>query len=168
MARKARRKSDPPVETSLPITPMLDMTFQLMAFFIMSFHPMPTEGQLSVILPKDDPSKNATPDIAVPSDEGDDYKLRVYSSQGDIGSMALGNTSGEDPISGVDRMNALLTKLSSITKPKDRTVKITIESTPDLKYARLIDLMDICKKAGFESVGIGQIKSKPAGRSSCT
>ena len=43
-----RRKRTPsqPVEPDLPITPMLDMAFQLMAFFILTFRPMPTEAQL--------------------------------------------------------------------------------------------------------------------------
>ena len=39
---------------TLPITPMLDMSFQLLSFFILTFHPMPTEGQLSINLPKID------------------------------------------------------------------------------------------------------------------
>ncbi len=29
----------------MPITPMLDMSFQLLSFFILTFRPMPTEGQ---------------------------------------------------------------------------------------------------------------------------
>ena len=29
----------------VPITPMLDMAFQLLTFFILTYHPMPVEGQ---------------------------------------------------------------------------------------------------------------------------
>jgi biopolymer transport protein ExbD len=32
-----RRKQGSPTEPELPITPMLDMSFQLMAFFILTF-----------------------------------------------------------------------------------------------------------------------------------
>ena len=46
------RKEEMPVDIMVPITPMLDMSFQLLSFFILTFHPMPVEGQLSVSLPK--------------------------------------------------------------------------------------------------------------------
>ncbi len=42
MARKRKRKDETPVDVTLPITPMLDMSFQLLSFFILTFHPMPT------------------------------------------------------------------------------------------------------------------------------
>ena len=53
------------VEPDLPITPMLDMSFQLLAFFIMTFKPADTEGQIALTLPKDEggPSSTAPPSI---------------------------------------------------------------------------------------------------------
>src|SRR5690349_24984076 len=38
------------VNFSLMVTPMLDMTFQLLAFFIITFRPTPLEGQMSLML----------------------------------------------------------------------------------------------------------------------
>ena len=55
MAR--RRKEEPPVDITLPITPMLDMSFQLLSFFILTFRPIATEGQMPVALPKLDVSE---------------------------------------------------------------------------------------------------------------
>ena len=54
MARHHHRdKGDPPVEVTLPITPMLDMSFQLLAFFVMTFQSANAlEGQLDMYLPK--------------------------------------------------------------------------------------------------------------------
>ena len=46
-----RRKEEPPVDINVPIVPMLDMSFQLLSFFILTFRPMPQEGQLSINLP---------------------------------------------------------------------------------------------------------------------
>jgi biopolymer transport protein ExbD len=40
-------------EVPLPITPMLDMAFQLLAFFIMTYNPSDLEGQLDLGLPSD-------------------------------------------------------------------------------------------------------------------
>src|SRR5262249_28065399 len=42
------------VDPDLPITPMLDMAFQLMAFFLITFRPMPVEGQMALALPAKD------------------------------------------------------------------------------------------------------------------
>ena len=36
-ASVARRKEEPPVDVTLPITPMLDMSFQLLSFFVVTF-----------------------------------------------------------------------------------------------------------------------------------
>ena len=53
----------------LPITPMLDMTFQLLFFFITSFNPADQEGQIEMALPSevikatDKPDPQAAPDL---------------------------------------------------------------------------------------------------------
>jgi biopolymer transport protein ExbD len=46
-----RRKAEPGPEVELPITPMLDMAFQLLAFFILTYHPSALEGQVALALP---------------------------------------------------------------------------------------------------------------------
>ncbi|MFM8325479.1 MAG: ExbD/TolR family protein, partial [Pirellulaceae bacterium] len=53
MRRRRHRTSEKPMEIQLPITPMLDMSFQLLAFFVMTFKSASaTEGQLEMFLPK--------------------------------------------------------------------------------------------------------------------
>src|SRR4051812_46773704 len=51
MAQPHKRVQAKPTSPDLPITPMLDMSFQLMAFFILTFKPAPTEVQLALMLP---------------------------------------------------------------------------------------------------------------------
>ena len=46
---------------ALPITPMLDMTFQLLFFFIMNFNPVDIEGQLDAALPSQQEPANLRP-----------------------------------------------------------------------------------------------------------
>ena len=48
-----RRKPDSGPEPNLPITPMLDMAFQLLAFFVMTYHPSDLEGQMDLSLPSE-------------------------------------------------------------------------------------------------------------------
>ena len=47
----------------LIITPMLDMSFQLLAFFIMTFKPAPTEGHIAMTLPKDEGGGTGIPNL---------------------------------------------------------------------------------------------------------
>jgi biopolymer transport protein ExbD len=66
-----RKKVGKAQEPEIPITPMLDMAFQLLTFFVLTFQPMPTEGQfimsllpaqpataMSAEAPSDKPSDN--------------------------------------------------------------------------------------------------------------
>jgi len=53
MLRRKKRLQDDPTQPDLPITPMLDMSFQLMAFFILTFKTGPTEGQMTLMLPRE-------------------------------------------------------------------------------------------------------------------
>src|SRR6516165_3079795 len=45
MSLAKKSKSKLPDEIQIPITPMLDMAFQLLTFFILTYRPAPTEGQ---------------------------------------------------------------------------------------------------------------------------
>src|SRR5262245_36396794 len=74
LVHKRKRQGTDYVEPDLPITPMLDMSFQLLAFFIMTFQPTPTEGQIALTLPKEEGGQNAS---SIPSPV-DDNKPKHY------------------------------------------------------------------------------------------
>src|SRR5262245_47594208 len=48
---KHRKETDPAVGVSMPIVPFLDLTFQLLFFFIVTFNPGKVEGQMAMNLP---------------------------------------------------------------------------------------------------------------------
>jgi biopolymer transport protein ExbD len=50
MSRRSRKKRNPP-GVELNLAAMLDMAFQLLAFFMLTFKPAPIEGQVSLRLP---------------------------------------------------------------------------------------------------------------------
>ena len=54
--RRHRRKNSGAVK--LNVTAMLDMAFQLLAFFILTFRPAPIEGHLSLNMPPPIPQTN--------------------------------------------------------------------------------------------------------------
>jgi biopolymer transport protein ExbD len=60
---KRRRKAETGPGVELPVTPMLDMAFQLLAFFIFTYRPVAPEGQLQLALPA---AGTATAGIAPP------------------------------------------------------------------------------------------------------
>ena len=58
MSRK-KRKSSAEEDVELNLAAMLDMAFQLLTFFILTFKPAPVEGQISLRMPPPQPLANA-------------------------------------------------------------------------------------------------------------
>jgi len=144
------------VDVTLPITPMLDMSFQLLSFFILTFHPMPTEGQLSLNLPKIDASEKAEKDPVPPEeDKKDEYVITVISnSSGEVSLLALKGPTGD--MGNIKNMAELLDRLQKLPKPQGKAelISIMIEASNDLTYAKLIEVMDLCKRAGYDTVNL--------------
>jgi len=64
-----RRKSEPNPEIVLPITPMLDMAFQLLTFFIFTYNPSGMEGQMELAMPsKSDKAAHKAEDVSTTSE----------------------------------------------------------------------------------------------------
>ena len=49
--RRHRKKKRQQADVALNLAAMLDMAFQLLAFFILTFRPAPMEGQIKLMLP---------------------------------------------------------------------------------------------------------------------
>lgn len=162
MSRKRQRREETPVDVTLPITPMLDMSFQLLSFFIITFHPMPTEGQLSVNLPKVDAADKPQDDPTPPEDKKDEYTVTlIASSSGDLASISMKGPTGE--MGNIRNTADLYDQLKKIPKPPGKGaegVSITLEASNDLTYARLIEVMDLAKKAGYDSVNLQPAKNR--------
>jgi len=105
-------------EVPLPITPMLDVAFQLLAFFIMTYNPSDLEGQLDLGLPsdaekaahkKEDVNPQAKTDKDPEPEFPSDLTISVRALQGgdfagNISSIFVRNIAGaETPIKGLRR-----------------------------------------------------------------
>ena|SRR5260221_11492847 len=73
------RVTSPDIEMALPIVPMLDLSFQLLFFFVATFNPGKAEGKLAMNLPASgqaraadisqvDPKAISDPILEIPSD----------------------------------------------------------------------------------------------------
>ena len=78
--RRERHNSDEYVEPNLPITPMLDMAFQLLAFFVTTYNPGPVEAMLPLSLPKLE--GGPAQQLALPTDpEAEEITVQVLSTE---------------------------------------------------------------------------------------
>ena len=151
MSRKHRR--NPSGDVELNMAAMLDMAFQLLTFFILTFKPAPIEGQVQLRMP---------PPMALPNPNG---------------KSAPGQTESKDLVAGHDTLSIFLTaddqgKLASIFIDKnevlvdsdgslrsfDRDLKkalndqgaatpyeqVLIQVGSKLHYDQLMKIIDVC------------------------
>jgi biopolymer transport protein ExbD len=150
------RTGHPPIDVALPITPMLDMSFQLLSFFILTFNPHPTEGQLAVMLPPAAGSLISLPEPA-PDLIRDDYTVMVSETAGQL-LIEFRNPAGGSVA--IPSLDALRDTLVALAKRPGTTV--TVEAASDLPYARLIAVLDIIRKAGLDAISIAPLRTGPA------
>lgn len=163
--RHKRKKPDdaPSVDMDKIITPMLDMSFQLLAFFILTYHPSGLEGQMELNLPAGgeakakapedvDPTKPSDTDIELPSEltvmvktVHDGVTDGVFSS-----AIVEGREGQSSPFTSMEELQRHLKRARQELTNKD-DIKIKAESK--LKYAYVVEVMDTCLRAGFQRVG---------------
>jgi biopolymer transport protein ExbD len=143
------------VEPDLPITPMLDMSFQLLAFFIMTFQPSPTEGQLLLALPKEEGSDklnipNPTEDTTV------SYVVTVAAGQGGvIREMFLTEKGAANPTPTVlgASQKVYFTELEKRAKALGgKPGKLILEIDNALLNEYVVGLLDAGIRAGFKDI----------------
>ena len=158
-----RRKTPGGPEPTLPVTPMLDMAFQLLAFFVMTYHPSDLEGQMELSLPSEAISQAQTPeDIKQdqPVDKDQELKLKanitvVVRTQRDnvnnglISGLALQDDAGTNPVDTLDKLRQELKARHATVENKET---IMIQADGKLKWEEVINVMDVCQQAGFKNI----------------
>lgn len=157
MIRRRRETTTLPVEPDLPITPMLDMSFQLLAFFVMTFNPTPAEGHLDMALPKVEGGESTAP--PPPSLEEDTEELVVSvdaTEKGEIAQIRIrGKEDTDSKALGTDSATLfkdLQGRLEAIRKKGARPSKVKLEMAENLAYKLVVKLMDEITRAGFKQV----------------
>jgi len=176
-----RSKPEADSKVTLPITPMLDMTFQLLFFFIMNFNPRPREGVLDMALPSNEekqahnqanvnPQGNDPDQVELKSDVT--IKVRTQldpQNMGRISSLSVRNNEGtESPIVSQgkegetidDREKRLLTALAAdLNKRRESMTNkdgIKVQGDGALKVHSIMKVVDVCRKAGFNNTSFVQ------------
>jgi biopolymer transport protein ExbD len=164
MIGRHRRNADAGPGVVLPITPMLDMAFQLLTFFIFTYHPSEFEGQMELSLPSDntlaaDKPENVDPNVR--PDRNRELELKtdltviVRTQQngqnyGVISSVAVQDAGNvKDLGSDLDNLQKYLRELAQRVDPKQG---IKLQGDSRLKWDSMVQVMDRCRLAGFKNV----------------
>jgi biopolymer transport protein ExbD len=157
------KSNDSGLEPTLPITPMLDMAFQLLAFFIFTYHPSDFEGQMDLSLPSEAASRaekpeNVDPAAAANKDQAlepeSDVTVVVHAEDrapnvGMIKSLNViaGNISTD--VDNLDRLRDFLKKKHAEVANKD---SVKLQGDSRLKWNGVVQVMDVCRDAGFNNI----------------
>jgi len=147
MARRKRKRQQGEVELNLAA--MLDMAFQLLAFFILTFKPAGAdEGQISLRLPPPQPVTNvATRSTGAGSNESkvleglNSLLINVMPNEaGGISALSL----NENPLGGLAALDRKLREvLSDTSLPFEQVI---IQVGPQLRYDALMSIIDVCTR----------------------
>jgi len=120
-------------DVKLEMTPMIDVVFQLLVFFVFAIKVEDILSHLDVSRPAPDPE-------AQEEQVQDLLRIKVYSG----GYVLRGR-----PIS-LQRLDRRLTRIASFSK----NISVIIECTADSQHQRLVQLLDLCAKAGLSNLSV--------------
>jgi biopolymer transport protein ExbD len=158
-----------PTEVEVQITPMLDMAFQLLTFFILTYHPSPIEGQFVMNLLPAAPviDMNAPPSESNQTQPNDTAPtaLRTMTTSlhagpgGELGRVNVGDIE-------VQGMKQLEEKLRDILSDKNLTFdQALIQADPKLRYEELMRVIDIYSKLNITKISFGELIGDGGGAS---
>ena len=163
MARRGKGGESSRVEVA--ITPMLDMSFQLLFFFLLNYHPSALEGQMVMALPSDKQEAKADKleNVTTGSDEKDDtlpadltVQVKTQNdgfNNGAISQLTLVGRDGPKEIRADPgkELDQLLKELLAAKEGGNLTNKedIKIQADSRLNWGTVVKVMDVCSKAGF-------------------
>jgi biopolymer transport protein ExbD len=152
--RRRRRLVRSKAEVELNLASMLDMAFQLLAFFILTFHPSPIEGQLALHLPPAAPITNVAdnPKKAELAEGGGTtaktLEISVFSdAKGAVSKVQVGlriafvGPADEANLHNLDKQ--MHDAFSFEGSPFEQVV---IRFAPALKYEELMKVIDLCMR----------------------
>lgn len=142
-----------PDEVQLNLAAMLDMAFQLLAFFILTFHPAPVEGYIALRMPPAQPlakpGQAATQPIeaTLPTTSLQSVMVTVTSQpDGDIGSIRI--EEGQ-PVGSLSAFEQQLANLLSVPDASFEQLELRVGSR--LRYENLMRVLDVCSRIKFAS-----------------
>jgi biopolymer transport protein ExbD len=158
-----RRKTESGPEPNLPVTPMLDMAFQLLAFFVMTYHPSDLEGQMELSLPSENITQaKSAEEVQTEAAADKDKALELPANltvivrtqrdnvnNGLISGLSLQDDAGPHAIDTLEKLREELKTRRATVENKEN---IKIQADGKLKWEEVINVMDVCQQAGFKNI----------------
>jgi biopolymer transport protein ExbD len=150
-----RRRRQQQGEVELNLAAMLDMAFQLLAFFILTFRPSPIEGQLLLHLPPPSPVTDveAAPQAGDPNQGGGAYSEKSLSIRlladvsGHVTSARVGLAPVFEGPATPDNLAKLDERLKSLFGMEFGPYEqVLIRVDPKLHYEDLMKVIDVCTR----------------------
>ena len=167
--RRRARQGEGAEEVQFPVTPMLDMAFQLLAFFILTFQSPTSETRLDLYLP--------TTPVALPGstrgqartlpprrselDLENDLRIRAEADDlGDLKSLRLGDTPLPDLGALADRLRRYAAVLEG------RPLRVRLSADDRLRYEEAARIIGTCNAVGVSSIRLADpaLADGPGGR----
>ena len=161
-ARRGRLQNDQ--EVMFPVTPMLDMAFQLLAFFILTFKAPTAETHLDLDLPATPAAlpaaakgqARAKPPRAADSDLENDLLVRAQADDlGDLKTLRL----GEAVLPDLETLGKRLTQYVGLLENKPLRVRLVADDT--LRYESAAQIIAVCQTAGVTTIRLNQPGTVP-------
>ena len=152
---RRRPRPGPPEEVMFPVTPMLDMAFQLLAFFVLTFQVPSGETHLDLDLPVTPAAlpgstrgqSRSGPPTKVDSDLENDLWVRVEADDlGDLKTLRL----GESALPSIDVLGERLRRYVGLLE--NRPLRVRIVADDVLRYEVVAQVMTVCSAAGVATI----------------
>jgi biopolymer transport protein ExbD len=169
MTRAPRRRPGPPDEIAFPVTPMLDMAFQLLAFFILTYQTPSRETRIDLYLPAAPvalprapaaPARSVSERRRAESDLETDLKVVARADpRGGLASLTLAGVAVPGPEALGDRLRRYAEVLG------DEPLRVLLVADDRLRYAEAARVLGTCAAAGVDSIRLaGPRPGRPARR----
>jgi len=148
--RKKRHSKD---EVELNLAAMLDMAFQLLTFFILTFKPAPVEGQVLLRMPPPQPVTNVNAGQKAGSDAANNNPVQglntlvitaIANADGSVRQLAVGETT-------MGSVPALDRKLKDVFKSDAGFDQVIVQVDSRLQYDGLMQIIDVCTRQTLPS-----------------
>src|SRR6202453_2704196 len=162
--RSRRYRPGPPDEVSFPVAPMLDMAFQLLAFFILTFKAPSAETHLDLYLPATPVALPAasggeahpTPARVVDTDLENDLLVRAEANDlGDLKALRL----GEAPLPDLTTLGKRLRRYTELLE--GRPLRVRLIADDGLRYEPAARVIATCSAAGVAAIRLTQPGATP-------
>ncbi len=140
--RKRNQQPDHEKESELEMTPMIDVVFLLLIFFVVTIQPLDVIAILDVSRPSPDP------DAPPPTETiADMLTITIH---------ADGITLNDRPFTpaGLERMLLRMARIS-------RTQTVLIQCMPDSSHRSLVEVLDLCAKAELTNLSVLSLQPEP-------